>query len=58
MSKHTPGPWEQWCISKGECLGCGYEWIAVHPLAADSLECAKCRCHDTVRFDVEEGEMQ
>jgi len=55
MSEHTL---ESWCVSKSECLNCGYEWIAFHPLAADNLECDKCSSHDTVRFDVEEGETE
>ena len=53
MSNHTP---EIWCVSSGECLDCGYEWTAVHPLAADNLQCPKCGSSDTVRFDVEQGE--
>jgi len=53
MSDYTPGPW---CVSNSECLACGYEWTAVHPLAADNLECAKCGRHDTVRFEIEEEE--
>jgi len=49
---------EQWCVSNAECLVCGYEWAAVHPLGADNLECPRCGSYDTARFDVEEGETE
>lgn len=39
---------ELW-VSKAECLSCGCEWTAVHPLDAANLECPACGSFDTVR---------
>ena len=39
---------ELW-VSVAECLSCGCEWTAVHPLNAANLECPACGSFDTVR---------
>lgn len=40
---------ELWTTSLVECLDCHYEWVAVHPLAADDLVCPECYSTDTAR---------
>lgn len=43
-----------WDASIVECLGCGeYQWVAVHPLNCDNLECPRCGSRDTVREEIE-----
>jgi len=37
--------------SKAECLDCLHVWEAVHPLAADDLECPNCYSKNTIRVD-------